>query len=468
MSAHVSFVVSSAPADVGRQFAFQAPTRCIVGREASCGLRLDDPRNPPQLSRRHCELILEPPAILVRDLDSTHGTTINGRLLGSKAAPSVVLGRLFDDDVLGVADYQLRVSTSPVLCSGCLQAITDEDGLRRTTEGRPVCPSCFQSDSPPTSAPSGEHLDAVQRLLSQAHTGVPSLLPLRDYFVERELGRGGMGAVYLARHLPTGRRVAIKIMLPHLAARDDLLARFRREIDNTIALAHPNVVSVFDSGRDNDVYFFTMEYCDGGSVDQLLRRRGAPLSVAEAVPLIRQVLDALDHARSVRGGIIHRDLKPSNLLLTSPSPPNPLSHEGRGGATAVKIADFGLARAFEDDRLTRTADVLCTPHFCPRQQVINSRDVGPEVDVWAAAACLYFLLTRSLVRDHPAGYDALMVATLQPVVPIRQRRPDLPEALADVIDRALVEEPAVPSWTAADFREALLAVTHHEEHESDE
>jgi serine/threonine protein kinase len=307
-----------------------------------------------------------------------------------------------------------------------------------------LCASCLTCEAPPTSDPSGEHLDAVQRLLCQAQTGAGSLLPLRDYFVERELGRGGMGAVYLARHLPSGRRVALKVMLPHLADRDDLLARFQREIDNTRALAHPNVVSVFDSGRDGDAYFFTMEFCEGGSVDQLLARRG-PLPVGEAVALIRQVLDVLEYARTVRGGVIHRDLKPSNLLLTGSSP------------AAVKVADYGLARAFEDARLTRSADVLCTPAFCPRQQAINSRDVGPEVDVWAAAACLYYLLTKSFVRDHPPGYDALMVATLQPVVPIRRRRPDLPAALADVIDRALVEEPAVPSHSAAEFREALLA-----------
>src|SRR5262249_8131076 len=257
-----------------------------------------------------------------------------------------------------------------------------------------------------------------------------------------------MGAVWLARHLPTGRRVALKIMLRSLEFMEHLLARFLREIDNTKALAHPNVVTVFDSGHDNGVgYFFTMEYCEGGSVDQLLRRHG-PLPVAEAVRLIGQVLDVLVHARSIRGGIVHRDLKPSNLLLT-----------GSSTTRMVKIADFGVARAFEDGRLTGTADLFCTPHFCPRQQVNNFRDAGLEVDVWAAAACLYYLLTKAFVRDFPPGCAPIQAVLEQPVVPIRRRRPELPAALADLIDRGLVEEPAVPSWSAADFRDALLAVS---------
>jgi hypothetical protein len=463
MSAHVTLVVVSGPNE-GREFAFTAAARCVVGRDASCDLRLDDPRNPPQVSRRHCELMLQPPAVQVRDLDSQNGTFINSRLAGSRAAPSVTAVPLFDGDTLGVADYRLRVGTSPVLCSACRQVADVERALLRTPEGRPMCCSCFNAESPPTASLAGEHLDALQRLLSQAGTGVADLLPLRDYEVERELGHGGMGVVYLARHAPTGRRVAVKVMLPHLAVRDELRGRFLREIDLVRALRHPHIVEAFDSGCDGGAFFFTMEYCEGGSVDQLLRRRGEPLGVDEAIKLTLQVLDALAYAHQVEiphvqladgssrpaRGLVHRDLKPGNLLLTG------------GADPVVKVADFGLAKAFELAGMsghTRSSQVVGTPRFCPRQQIVNSLRAGPEVDVWAAACCLYHLLTRKYVRDFPPGCDPLLAALQLPVVPVRQRRPDLPPRLAELIDRALAEEQALAFSSAADFRGELFAVS---------
>src|SRR5262245_13079993 len=112
MSARVTFLVLSGPAS-GQQYDFDQPIRCIVGRGTDCGLRLDDSRAPPEVSRRHCELILDPPRIQVRDLESLRGTSINGQLIGSREVPSV-LGRLFDGDTLGVADCRIRISTSPV------------------------------------------------------------------------------------------------------------------------------------------------------------------------------------------------------------------------------------------------------------------------------------------------------------------------------------------------------------------
>lgn len=465
MSAQVTLVIDSGPAGLGQGFSFAQPQRCLVGRDAACQLLLEDPRSPPLVGRRHCELILEPPSVLVRDLDSLNGTFINGQLLGNRASPSVSLGRLFDGDVLGVADYRLLVRTSPAACAGCLEVIPDDPGDSRTLGGRRLCPSCLSAANAEglPSLPSVGLDDAVSRLLRQARRELPVLQMLRDYDVERELGRGGMGAVYLVRHAQTGERLALKVMLGQHRAREDSLRRFLREIDNTRALRHRHVVSAFDSGSEGDTLFFTMEYCQGGNLEQLVRQRGT-VAVPEAVGLIVQVLDALSYAHDVElpsvplsgggsrsaRGLVHRDLKPGNLLLTA------------GPAPIVKVADFGLAKAFELAGLsghTSSGTLLGTPSFCPRQQMINARDVGPEVDVWATAACLYYLLTRSYVRHHPAGDDVLTTIMQQPVVPIRRRRPDLPEALADLIDHALVEEPAVPAWSAAEFRDALLAVT---------
>ena len=153
--------------------------------------------------------------------------------------------------------------------------------------------------------------------------------------------------------------------------------------------------------------FFTLEYCDGGSVDRLMVRRGGKLAIGEAVPIILQTLDGLDYAHNAeipnvklkdgsigRGrGLVHRDLKPQNLFLCTV-----------GGTQVAKLGDYGLAKAFDMAGLsghTYTGEVAGTPQFMPRQQVLRFKDLRPEADVWAIAAALYNMLTGRFPRDFP-------------------------------------------------------------------
>jgi serine/threonine protein kinase len=287
----------------------------------------------------------------------------------------------------------------------------------------------------------------VQHLLDLANRGDESLLAIRGYRVLKELGRGGMGAVYLARHDQTGEQVALKVMLPRIAADDHARQLFLREVDSTRALRHPNVVWLRDAGCSHGTFFFTLEYCDGGSVDQLLKRHGGPLPLAEAAPIILQALDGLDYAHNL--GLVHRDLKPHNLFLS-----------GSGPARVAKVGDYGLGKAFDSaglSGLTCSGAVMGSPSFMPRQQVINFKYARPEVDVWALAASFYHLLTGSPPRDFPAGVDRWLVVLQSDAVPIRRRNPSVLPKLAEVIDRALVDKPAIPFKTAAEFKRALEA-----------
>jgi serine/threonine protein kinase len=146
---------------------------------------------------------------------------------------------------------------------------------------------------------------------------------------------------------------------------------------------------------------------------------------------------------------VHRDLSPHNILLD----------ETDGAPSTAKVADFGLAKAFDQaglSGLTRTGVAAGKPWFVPRQQVINFRDASPAVDVWATAACLYHALTAEYPRDFPRGKDPWQVILQTEPVPIRQREPGISPALAEVIDTALREQPAIGFATAAEFREALL------------
>ncbi|MET9921654.1 serine/threonine-protein kinase [Streptomyces sp. NPDC006435] len=256
-----------------------------------------------------------------------------------------------------------------------------------------------------------------------------------------------MGAVYLARHESAGKEVALKVMLPKVAANAEARARFLREAELTGALRHPNIAALYDSGFADGMFCLTTEFCTGGSLDRLLRRRGGRLPVAEAVRFAVQVLEGLEHAHGQ--GVVHRDLSPSNVLL----------HENADGSTTAKVRDFGIAKAFDGAGLsgpTRTGATAGKPHFMPRQQVVNFKKAPPAVDVWALAACLYQLLTGRAPRDFPRDKDPWQVVLQSPAVPIRRREPGLPAALAAVVDEALREQPEIGFRSAADLREALL------------
>jgi hypothetical protein len=440
--ARVTLTLDSGP-DKGRQFVFEERISCIVGRQDECHPRFPDDEQHCTISRHHCLLDINPPDICVRDLGSLGGTYVNGQLLDKRpegmdrdeAQKQRFRERpLRDGDELrlcqhGAAIFRVRV-TAPaacvlVVCARCGRDVTGQAGANRP--GAFLCAQCRQQQG-----------------------GVVQEVAVRGYTILKELGRGGMGSVWLARHDRTGRLAAIKVMLPQVAADERAVKRFLREMANSRILHHPNIVRVEDSGFSRGVFFLTLEYCDGGSAAGLMKQRGGVLSVDEAVEITLQGLEGLHYAHNVFGpgrGLVHRDLKPANLLLC-----------GSGSARIAKVGDYGLSKAFDDAGLsggTRTGEAAGTPHFMARQQVIDFKFAEPEVDVWAMAASLYHMLTGAVPRDFPKDRDPWLVVLETPPVPIRRRKPSLPKALAEVIDQALVEEPKITFTTAAEFKEAL-------------
>jgi serine/threonine protein kinase len=194
-----------------------------------------------------------------------------------------------------------------------------------------------------------------------------------------------------------------------------------------------------------------------------MKRHSGSLPPAEATKLILEALTGLAYAHDVeidaleqdgqkarKRGVVHRDFKPHNLLLS-----------GTGDSAIAKVGDYGLAKAFEHaglSGLTRTGQVGGTPWFMPRQQVIDFKYAFPEVDVWAAAASLYYLLTGYPPRDFPRNRDPFEVILRSAPIPIRQRQGSLPAKLADVIDLALIDKPAIRFKTAIEFKDALESV----------
>ncbi len=262
------------------------------------------------------------------------------------------------------------------------------------------------------------------------------------YEVERLLGKGGMGAVYLARRRGGGPRIALKVMLPRMVVDEGAQEIFIREIEVTRALRHPNVVGLLDFGKHEGRFYFALEYCPGGSVEALRRRHGGRVPLPSALRIAVDALEGL--AAAHEAGFVHRDLKPDNVLL------------GEDGA--ARLADFGLAKSFQQAGLsgmTATGAVAGTFQFMAREQLTSYRQARPTTDVWSMAATIYFLLTGQYPRDFAENADPLAVVLRGGVVPLRQRDPSLPADLAAVIDRALDDEPARRFPTAREFAVAL-------------
>src|SRR5262245_36845547 len=218
------------------------------------------------------------------------------------------------------------------------------------------------------------------------------LLPARliggKYRLGRMIGEGGMGAVYEAEHVELGMTVAIKLLSHAIANDPKALARFRREARATAAIKHDNIVLVTDAGADERGPFIVMELLQGESLSSVLHRERV-LEPAVAVAITQQILAGLVAAHDQK--IIHRDLKPANVILVT-----------AGGATRVKILDFGISKFFSEPEIagvTMTGELVGTPRFMSPEQASASPDVDHRADLYAVAEMLYLMVTGKY--PHP-------------------------------------------------------------------
>jgi serine/threonine-protein kinase len=222
----------------------------------------------------------------------------------------------------------------------------------------------------------------------------------------------------------------VKAVSPAVTPTPDLIDRFLREARILKDLRHAHVVAFRDLGEADGWLYFVMEYVPGRNAAQLLKQ-GGPLPVGRAVRLCCQALEGLAYAHAK--GYVHRDLKPANLLVTEAS-----------GQDHVKLADFGLARAYQASPLsglTVTGAVAGTPAFMPPEQVLNFRSVQPAGDQWAAAATLYALLAGCPPYDARESHELFRQLLQNDPVPLQARRPEVPQPLATVLHRALARRP---------------------------
>ena len=323
------------------------------------------------------------------DLGSRGGTWVNGRRVDT--------ADLLTGDVVKVGSTVLRVN----------RPAGRQDHHRTATHVGPAI-------APPT-APDG-----------------PAAIPaIPGYRLDGVLGKGGMGVVYRGVHIASGDPVAVKTILPAIAPTPVAVGRFRRESDILQQLAHPHVVAGRGSGEADGLLYAVMEYVPGRTAADIVKAEG-PLAPDRALVWAGQLLDALAHAHDL--GFVHRDVKPSNIMIADVD-----------GAEHIKLADFGLARAYEASGLSGlTTDRALggTPQYIPPEQVTDFRGAGPAADQYAAAATLYYLLTG----DHVYGPTKLMTELLMRVlsdepIPLRPDAKALPDPFGPVVRKALSRDP---------------------------
>ncbi len=426
----------------GEMFVFDRHDTFIVGRSpyVHCAMPEDS-----ALSRDHFLIEVHPPRCELRDLGSTNGTFVNDQKVDRvrlqagdriSAGQSVFLVRFEAPEELSgpltvakTTTVALGPSRQVIYCAGCgISAPPGSVSTEMGSEGDPgeapywLCDLCR-----------GESATTPQ--------------PVPNYTAIRELGRGGMGIVYQARHNPTGRMVALKLIVPESAATRTAIDRFLREMSVISQLKHPNIVEWLEQGMTRGQFWFTMEYVEGTNLEAIANAEKGRYPIKQACRMASQVLKGLAHAHS--HGFVHRDIKPENILIGSSA----------AGAVA-KISDFGLAKSFRGlglSGLTFSGEMRGTIPFMPPEQMLDFKTVLPSADLYSTAATLYYLISGQFIYDEESegGGDLIRTLLEEAPVPIRKRRPDVPHTLAAVLEKGLARQSSERYPTADDLRRAI-------------
>ena len=264
------------------------------------------------------------------------------------------------------------------------------------------------------------------------------------YEIIRAIGEGGMANVYLGYDTILDRNVAIKILRGDLSNDEKFVRRFQREALSASSLAHPNIVEMYDVGEDDDVYYIVMEYVDGKTLKQLLKRRGS-LTLSEAIDIMLQLTDGMAHAHD--SYIIHRDLKPQNIMIKD---------DGQ-----IKITDFGIAMALNATQLTQTNSVMGSVHYLPPEQA-SGKGSTIKSDIYSMGIIFYELLTGSLPFRGDNAVEIALKHMKDPLPSVRDDNPSIPQSIENIILKATAKNPKNRYDDARSMHDDLLTALDDE------
>ena len=243
------------------------------------------------------------------------------------------------------------------------------------------------------------------------------------YEIVKSIGEGGMANVYLAMDTILDRKVAIKVLRGDLANDDKFIRRFQREALSASSLSHPNIVEMYDVGEDNGNYFIVMEYVEGRTLKQLLKKRGT-LTLSEVVDIMLQLTDGISHAHG--SYIIHRDLKPQNIMI-----------EENG---AIKITDFGIAMAMNSSQLTQTNSVMGSVHYLPPEQA-SGKGSTIKSDIYSMGILFYELITGSLPFKGENAVEIALKHMKDTLPSVKKANPNVPQSIENIILKSTAKNP---------------------------
>ncbi|MBF0544469.1 MAG: protein kinase [Candidatus Riflebacteria bacterium] len=398
----------------GKVFSFTRPECVLFGRARDAAICITD---DPFVSRNHLLFEISPPFVYVSDLGSKNGFFLNDvqySIHDRPNSPKSIF--LSDGEQIAVGKNRLLIN---ILGS-------DEKGLfgSNKTSGKKIFP----------------------------YSGIPNasmgfLMPdslIGSYRIGSEIGRGWMGAVYQAIDTRSGQTVALKTMVPNVIFSKVAAELFLNELSRLQRVDHPSICKLLDFGRKENLFYCVQEYIDGLDLSRLLIHRDGKLNMEEAVPIMLEVLEGLSHGQ-LDGEFIHRNFTPRNILTY-----------GKGRWIRGKIADFGLFRALEIAGLNQmilSGNYVENPCYWPRERITFYDRVDFASEVFSVASIFYEMLTGCLVRDSlselrrdfkkagriPGLSDYLQVIAHNKPIPIRQKNPEIPTQVAEILDRALSE-----------------------------
>ena len=264
------------------------------------------------------------------------------------------------------------------------------------------------------------------------------------YEIIKSIGEGGMANVYLAHDVILDRDVAIKVLRGDLSGDDKFVRRFQREALAASSLSHPNIVEMYDVGEDNGTYYIVMEYINGKTLKQLIKKRGA-LSLSECVDIMLQLTDGVDHAHA--SYIIHRDLKPQNIMI-----------EDNG---EIKITDFGIAMALNNTQLTQTNSVMGSVHYLPPEQA-SGKGATVKSDIYSLGIMFFELLTGNLPFKGDNAVEIAFKQIKDDIPSVREINPAIPQSVENIVLRATAKNPKNRYSSAKEMHDDLATCLNPE------
>lgn len=264
------------------------------------------------------------------------------------------------------------------------------------------------------------------------------------YEIIRSIGEGGMANVYLGYDTILDRNVAIKVLRGDLSNDEKFVRRFQREALSASSLAHPNIVEMYDVGEDDGIYYIVMEYIEGKTLKQLLKKRGS-LTLSEAIDIMLQMTDGMTHAHD--SYIIHRDLKPQNIMIKD---------DGQ-----IKITDFGIAMALNSTQLTQTNSVMGSVHYLPPEQA-SGKGSTIKSDIYSMGIIFYELLSGSLPFKGDNAVEIALKHMRDPLPNLREDNPAIPQSIENIILKATAKNPKNRYDDARAMHEDLLSALDDE------